>query len=334
MADVPSVLVPFDLDSGAGTELILGVNLRSDASGGSVQALTTAAALADNTSNPTVAGIANFGMVFDGTNWDRMQGTTADGVLVNLGGNNDVTVTGAVDTELPAAVAAADNLANPTAPQVLAHGMVFDGATWDRMLGDSTDGVTVNLGANNDVTITGSVDTELPAAVAAADDLANPTAPQVLSHLMGFDSGNTNWNRVEVDDAGHLQVDVLTGGGTDAPTNPVISGADATTPTNVAAGAEGDIDTPEAASKKLALMQVWSSVAFRCRVYTVDNGVESTDPVAVGGAVAFGTFEFRPTHRDYVTLGATAGLDAFRAEVKNLDDNQAADFYMVAHYED
>jgi len=31
--------------------------------------------------------------------------------------------------------------------------MVFDGATWDRLPGSSTDGVTVNLGANNDVTL-------------------------------------------------------------------------------------------------------------------------------------------------------------------------------------
>ncbi len=33
----------------------------------------------------------------------------------------------------------------------------FDGSTWDRMRGDSTDGVLVNLGSNNDVTVTGSV---------------------------------------------------------------------------------------------------------------------------------------------------------------------------------
>lgn len=84
----------------------------------------------------------------------------ADGVLVNLGANNDVTVTsGSVtaDTELPAAGALADNTANPTAPAVAAHGMVFDGSTWDRAPGTSADGVLVNLGTNNDVTVTGSV---------------------------------------------------------------------------------------------------------------------------------------------------------------------------------
>jgi len=35
------------------------------------------------------------------------------------------------------------------------------------------------------------VDTELPAAVALSDALANPTAPQVGSHLLGWDATNT-----------------------------------------------------------------------------------------------------------------------------------------------
>lgn len=35
-------------------------------------------------------------MYFNGTTWDRMRGTVADGLLVNLGTNNDVTITGTV----------------------------------------------------------------------------------------------------------------------------------------------------------------------------------------------------------------------------------------------
>jgi len=57
-----------------------------------------------------------------------------------------VTVSG-----LPAAAALADNAANPTVPAVGAFGMVWDGATWDRLPGTAADGLTVNLGANNDV---------------------------------------------------------------------------------------------------------------------------------------------------------------------------------------
>ena len=76
--------------------------------------------------------------------------SATDGLLVNLGANNDVVA----DTELPAAVSLADNAANPTAPAVGAFGMVWDGATWDRSPGTAADGTLVNLGTNNDVVVT------------------------------------------------------------------------------------------------------------------------------------------------------------------------------------
>ena len=72
-----------------------------------------------------------------------------------------------VNTGTAAAAALADNTANPTASQTAAFGMVWDGATWDRMPGTSADGVTVNLGTNNDVTATGNV----------ADDAADTGNP-------------------------------------------------------------------------------------------------------------------------------------------------------------
>ena len=74
-----------------------------------------------------------------------------------------VSVSGAVDTELPTAAALADNAANPTAPAVGAFGMVWDGTTWDRQPGTAADGALVNLGANNDVTVTGTVTANLAA---------------------------------------------------------------------------------------------------------------------------------------------------------------------------
>lgn len=42
----------------------------------------------------------------------------------------------------------------------------------------------------------GAVDTELPAPIAAADNLADPTAPQVLAHLLGYDAAGNNWDRL------------------------------------------------------------------------------------------------------------------------------------------
>lgn len=96
----------------------------------------SAATPADNMSNATtMTSILNRLMLFDGTNWDRAPGDSTNGALVNLGANNDVTVTSGnitADTELPAAGALADGAANPTAPAVAAHLMCFNGTTWDR----------------------------------------------------------------------------------------------------------------------------------------------------------------------------------------------------------
>ena len=87
-----------------------------------------------------------------------------------------ISISGAIDTELPAATALADNTANPTAPAVGAFGMVWDGANWDRTPGNQTDGVLVNLGSNNDVTVTGSV------TVSATDlDIRNLTNTDVVT---------------------------------------------------------------------------------------------------------------------------------------------------------
>jgi len=54
----------------------------------------------------------------------------------------------------PTAAASADNLANQTASFIHGFGFMFDGSTWDRLRGDSTNGLLVNLGTNNDVTVT------------------------------------------------------------------------------------------------------------------------------------------------------------------------------------
>lgn len=77
-----------------------------------------------NSDNMAATGIPAAGnMIWDGATWDRWTGA----VTVS----NTVTV----DTELPPAILLADNMVNPTVPQVGAHTMVWDGATWDRWNG-------------------------------------------------------------------------------------------------------------------------------------------------------------------------------------------------------
>ncbi len=107
-----------------------------------------------------------------------------DGLLVNLGTNNDVTVTGTVtvDSELPAAAAMADAAANPTVPAVGARVSVFNGTTWDRMRGNTT-GTYVHGGtahdaadAGNPVKVGGKAynfDGTVPGTAVAENDRAN-----------------------------------------------------------------------------------------------------------------------------------------------------------------
>lgn len=49
------------------------------------------------------------------------------------------------EPSLTAASAASDNFANPTTTNVMTMNMVYDGSTWDRLRGDSTNGALVNV---------------------------------------------------------------------------------------------------------------------------------------------------------------------------------------------
>lgn len=137
------------------------------------------------------------------------------------------TLSGPVDTELPAAaLIPAGGASNISAPQVnammmalsgtnvfpvpiinpsadgnptagglatTAQMLLFNGTDWDRVRGDSANGLLVN--------------TELPAATALGDGDGNPTAPKVGSCIMGIASGS--WYRVG---AANNASDAVTGG--------------------------------------------------------------------------------------------------------------------------
>lgn len=436
--------------------------------------LSTAAALTDNFANPTAGGVGAFNMLWDGATWDRAAGTSVDGALVNLGANNDVTVTSGsitadtellaaaaladatanptitqiagymmgfngttwdrvrtantgrlqvdvvtgggsnasvlvdnagftdgtssvtgvgfifdevagtaltendiaaaridskraqvhviedattrgqrmavdasgritaningtvtVDTELPTAAAiSAENTAAPTAPSVYSFNMLFDGANWDRAAGTSVDGALVNLGANNDVTVTsGSItaDTELLAAAAMADATANPSITQIAGYMMGFNG--TTWDRVRTANTGRLQVDVISGGGVDTPTNPVNN---YDTTATVSAGSTDNHDTVDfgAATKKVSQIIMGASVPLKGELQYVDNAVGTT--LGVFFTPAGTSQSFKPPHRNFWshTFTANAGFDGFRLIRTNLDASEAADVYSVIQYED
>lgn len=109
----------------------------------------------------------------------------------------------------------ADNLANTTdGLQTTGLNYYFDGSSWDRVRGDQTDGMLVNLGSNNDVINSGTF--------AVQEDGAALTALQLIDNVVATDGstsptqGNmvcghdgTNAQRIATDTSGNLQIDVI-----------------------------------------------------------------------------------------------------------------------------
>jgi len=129
---------------------------------------------ADNESNAvTISRLGTFNYIFDGTTWDRWTGGVSQvGTwnINNISGTISLPTGAATEATLAtrladstftgrfaAAFTSADGIANQTTTAIHGFGYMFNGATWDRVRGDTTNGLLVNLGANNDVTVTGSV---------------------------------------------------------------------------------------------------------------------------------------------------------------------------------
>lgn len=107
--------------------------------------LAAAAALADATANPTVPLVGAALEGYNGTTWDRLRSTTANGLVVDV---SRVQGTVTVDSEMPAAAALADATANPTTSTVGAGALMYNGTTWDRVRGDTTNGLFAQIKAH------------------------------------------------------------------------------------------------------------------------------------------------------------------------------------------
>jgi hypothetical protein len=96
----------------------------------------------------TVAVTDNSGsLTVDGTVTATQQASTAYRVIISDG-----------TSDVPIDAAHSDGETNTENHiDVGAKNLVFNGSTWDRSRGDATNGMLVNLGSNNDVTVTGTV---------------------------------------------------------------------------------------------------------------------------------------------------------------------------------
>ena len=83
----------FDEDTGVGTQYVAGATLRCSAAGGSTECLPATAIDADGVVNQTSTYIHGMGYMYNGVTWDRIRGTIAGGLLVNIS-NVSLAVTG------------------------------------------------------------------------------------------------------------------------------------------------------------------------------------------------------------------------------------------------
>lgn len=216
-ADGDRTLIPADSANGLDVDVTRAPGQAAD--GGTLPAVlyvvggfdgTNVQALAVNASGQAQVGVTNFPAV---------QPVSDNGGSLTVDGN--VGITGAVDTELTTADldtgAGTDTRAVVGLARAESGGGVLVGSanplpvTTQVPVPVSDNGGSLTVDGN--VGITGSVDTELPAAVALADNMANPTAPQVGAHILGWRAADSQWDRIGMDSAGALMVSGRTSGG-------------------------------------------------------------------------------------------------------------------------
>jgi len=153
-------------------------------------------------------------------------------------------------------VTLADNLANPIAHSEAAFNLVFDGSTWDRMPGTSADGVTVNLGSNNDVTVSG--------VATAANQLPD-------GHAVTVDNAS-GASAVNIQDGGNsITIDGTVTADLGATDNAVLDNIDTNTSNS---------------STSLAIMDDWDNAASDGASVSGDVAHDTADagePVKIGG---------------------------------------------------
>jgi len=161
---------------------------------------------ADNESNAiTTSRLGVYNYIFDGSTWDRWTGAvTQSGTwnINNISGTISLPTGAATETtlstrladstftgRLPAGSTPADNESNAvTTSRLGVFNFVFDGTTWDRARGDSTDGLLVNLGANNDVVQSTAANLNVRPDTSGATGAAPPARADFIG---GLSSGAT-----------------------------------------------------------------------------------------------------------------------------------------------
>lgn len=177
-----------DYDTGAGTDTVTMFGIALPASGGAVAGGTSTNPVRTDPTGTTTQPVSGTVTANAGTGTFTVSGT----VTANAG-----TGTFTVDSELPAAAALADATANPTTPLVGAALELFNGTTWDRVRGDTTNGVDVDV-------------TRLPSLAAGTNNIGDVdvlTVPAPLSTTGGGTEATALRVTIASDSTGVVSVD-------------------------------------------------------------------------------------------------------------------------------
>jgi hypothetical protein len=262
-------------------DLALGTDI-SDVFGTTSLILATQADNVVNTSDGLQ--VTGFNYYFDGTTWDRVRGDSTDGLLVNLGTNNDVTVTGA---ETPA-----DADATPTnAIPVQSFLSVYNGTTWDLVREGGTAGSFLVDGSGVTQPVSNAGLTELAAAINSSELDVN------------LASSNAT---VTVDLGANNDVTVTSPNAHDGTTlaNPILTGARASN------SIEG---VTQVANADLTYVQADLNGVLLSRPHTtLEEIVTERDTITTGTSTAFGGAFAAPGANNhlYVTAIAVANTSA------------------------
>ncbi len=167
----------------------------------------------------------------------------------------------------------------------------------------------------------------------ADDDVVadGQTTLRTINLLYGHDG--TQWERLQSNATGALDVNVIAGGGESVPTTPIKT---TLTSSALAAGSPVDLDGPEEGGNtvKVRAFNATATVPFKAELVQVDNDVDTIHVVTFGRAGEL--VNYVAPHRDFhsITFGATGGFDGWQVRVTNLDLSQAADVYATLYTED
>ncbi len=167
----------------------------------------------------------------------------------------------------------------------------------------------------------------------ADDDIVadSQTSLRTINLMYGYDG--TQWERIQTDAGGAMDVNVIAGGGESLPTSPVRTTGNSTD-TAAASTFTQDGPSSDATTTKVRGFDCAASVPIKAELQEVENGAGTT--LLTMFAQAGERLEWRAPHRNFFSKAhpSNGGFDGWRLLLTNLDNENAADLYATLYTED